>query len=71
MAQEKKIEILFTKSPTGRYGLAHSDGDKVALPAAQAKQIIEDGYALTVADAKAKAKKEAQEKAAKQKGKKA
>ncbi len=40
--------IQFTKSPTGRYRLAYSEGDTVGLDSALEKELIENDFAVEI-----------------------
>jgi len=40
------MRVKITKDPAGRYSLAYVVGEVVDLPDQQAKDLIEDGYAI-------------------------
>lgn len=40
--------VKFIKNPVGKYNLSYEVGEVVSLPDAQAKELIEDGYALSI-----------------------
>jgi hypothetical protein len=42
------LKIKFTKSPTGTFNLAYSEGDEAEFSMAQAAELIEAGYAIAV-----------------------
>lgn len=45
--------VLFTKSPTGRFLLAYSAGDRASLAPALEDEIVAEGYGTYVTDADA------------------
>jgi hypothetical protein len=42
--KEKQLKGIFLLSPTGRFGLAYSAGEKASLPELQATELEEAGY---------------------------
>lgn len=42
------MRIRFIKNPVGKYNLAYDLGEEVTLPDLQARELIEDGYAILV-----------------------
>ena len=40
------MEVRFIKNPVGKYNLSYDIGQIVSLPDTQAKELIEDGYAV-------------------------
>jgi len=42
------VRVRFTKSPTGRFGLAYSAGQEGLVTAELAKELVSEGYAEAV-----------------------
>jgi hypothetical protein len=42
------VIVRFIKDPTGKYNLCYEIGEEINLPDAQAKELIEDGYAVPI-----------------------
>lgn len=42
------MRVRFIKDPTGKYNLCYEIGEEIDLPETQAKELIEDGYAVAV-----------------------
>ena len=40
------MTIRFIKDPTGKYSLCYNIGEEIDLPDLQARELIEDGYAI-------------------------
>jgi hypothetical protein len=40
------VKVRFIKDPTGKYNLCYEIGEEIDLPDAQAKELIEDSYAV-------------------------
>ncbi len=44
------MRVKLIKNPVGKYNLSYEIGEEINLPDAQAMDMIEDGYAIPLAD---------------------